>query len=176
MGWMKAVRNNAAEAKSIPHSSLHETKVESDRNKPTTFYIEETNLAARLSTQQLQFLPLAHQDTPNSALPFLSASQLALLSDGHSDTSTTPLYIVVDGIVYDCTQFVHDHPGGPRVIQSFRGQDCSWQFWRFHSKEIMKEWGHPLRVARTQGVKNRWKERPRFVGLRKFGAAAEDEW
>ncbi|KAF3036207.1 hypothetical protein E8E12_007061 [Didymella heteroderae] len=172
MGWLKAVRNSTAEA-NAPTIPSHETGAKLDVNQNCVYYIEDTNLGARSPTQQLQLLPLAHQDTPNSELPFLSASQLALLSDRHGNTSISPLYIVVDDIVYDCTQFVHDHPGGPRVIQSFRGQDCSWQFWRFHSKENMKEWGHPLRVARTQGVKNRWKERPRFVGLRKFGAEEE---
>ncbi|EUC39856.1 hypothetical protein COCMIDRAFT_74198, partial [Bipolaris oryzae ATCC 44560] len=86
------------------------------------------------------------------------------------------LYVVVDEIVYNCTQFVHEHPGGSRVIENFKGQDCSWQFWRFHSEKNMEEWGKPLRVARTKDVRNRWKERPRWVGLRKFGAIEEGDW
>jgi hypothetical protein len=35
----------------------------------------------------------------------------------------------------------------------------------------MKDSGRPLRVGRTAGVKNRFAERPRFVGLR-----TRDEW
>lgn len=176
MGWMKAVRNNASEANLGPDSLSQKAVLKSDGNKHAAVHIEDAGLTAHLSNQQLQPLPLAHPQTPNHELPFLSASQLARLSNGRNGTSATPLYLVIDDIVYDCTGFVHDHPGGPRVIENFSGQDCSWQFWRFHSKENMREWGQPLRIARTNGVKNRWKERPRFVGLRKFGAVTEDDW
>jgi cytochrome b involved in lipid metabolism len=77
------------------------------------------------------------------------------------------LWLVIDNIVYDCSGF--EHPGGATVIQSFRGEDCSWQFWRFHSKTHMQEFGRPLRIGRTAGVPNRFKERPKFVGLSKLG-------
>jgi cytochrome b involved in lipid metabolism len=176
MGWMKAVRNNAIEANLSPDSLSRTKELNSDGNKHAAIHIEDTGLTAHVSNQQLQSLPLAHPHTPSHELPFLPASQLALLSNGCNGTSATPLYLVIDDIVYDCTRFVHEHTGGPHVIESFRGQDCSWQFWRFHSKENMREWGQLLRIARTHGVKNRWKERPRFVGLRKFGAAVEDDW
>lgn len=43
-------------------------------------------------------------------------------------------------------------------------------------RKNMEEWGKPLRVARTKDVGNRWKERPRWVGLRKFGAIDEGDW
>jgi hypothetical protein len=36
----------------------------------------------------------------------------------------------------------------------------------------MQEFGRPLRVARTAGAKNRFKEPPRYIGLRRLG----DEW
>lgn len=35
--------------------------------------------------------------------------------------------IVVDEIVYDCTEFVGKHPGGSHIIKEFGGHDCSWQ-------------------------------------------------
>lgn len=82
------------------------------------------------------------------------------------------IWLIVDNIIYDCTDFIAEHPGGETVIDSFAGQDCSWQFWRFHNATHMKELGRPLRVGRTAGVKNQFAERPRFVGLRK----REDWW
>lgn len=82
------------------------------------------------------------------------------------------LWIVIDDIVYDCTAFQHDHPGGKAIIQKFAGQSCGWQFWRFHSKSQLKEYGHKLRVGRTSGVTNRYQEPARYVGLRKLG----DDW
>ena len=82
-------------------------------------------------------------------------------------------WIVIDNIVYDCTDFVLDHPGGEQVIMSFVGEDCSWQFWRFHSKDTMAQNGLPLRIGRTEGIENRFIEPKRFAGLSRFG---RDEW
>lgn len=79
----------------------------------------------------------------------------------------------MDNIVYDCTTFVLSHPGGKTVIESFCGADCSWQFWRFHGEKEMREFGRALRVGRTEGIQNRFKEPVKYVGLRKIGM---DEW
>lgn len=75
------------------------------------------------------------------------------------------IWIVVDGIVYDCSEFMFDHPGGTQVMWSFSGQDCSWQFWRFHDNALMEQFGRPLRIGRTSGVLNKFKEQPRYVGM-----------
>lgn len=94
-----------------------------------------------------------------------------------ADTETNPdrhdWWIVVDNIVYDCTDFILEHPGGEQVIMSFIGEDCSWQFWRFHSCALMEQYGVPLRIGRTEGVQNRFEEPKRFVGLSRLG---RDEW
>ena len=100
------------------------------------------------------------------------------------------LGIVIDEIVYDCTNFVHEHPGGTTVIESFGGAECSctttcfhrelcsfeslnsdWlfhagQFWRFHSKYHLREHGHGLRLGRSPGIINKFKEPRSYVGLR----------
>jgi cytochrome b involved in lipid metabolism len=81
--------------------------------------------------------------------------------------------IVVDGIVYDCAEFIEEHPGGKQIIDSFAGAECSWQFWRFHGKKEMDEFGRSLRVGRTKGMVNRFKEPVKYVGLRRLGG---DSW
>jgi hypothetical protein len=82
-------------------------------------------------------------------------------------------WIVIDEIVYDCSEFVAEHPGGEQVILSFVGEDCSWQFWRFHGKNEMEQYAKELRIGRTKGIVNRFLEPVRFVGLSKFG---NDDW
>lgn len=82
-------------------------------------------------------------------------------------------WIVVDNIVYDCTDFISEHPGGEQVILSFVGEDCSWQFWRFHGKNEMEQYGKDLRIGRTSRIANRFKEPVRFVGLSRLG---NDDW
>lgn len=101
---------------------------------------------------------------PDDDLPFIPP---AIVRNQRSHLQTQGLaWIVVDNIVYDCATFINHHPGGDTVIRSFIGEDCSWQFWRFHSKMIMEKWGRPLRVGRTEGIVNRFKEPPRYFGSR----------
>ena len=105
----------------------------------------------------------------NDRLPFIP-SQVVRAAKSDPDR----LWIVIDQVVFDCTEFASLHPGGHTVIESFQGEDCSWQFWRFHSRSNMDTDGRPLRIGRTTGVTNRFKEKPRFVGLRRLGA--EEDW
>lgn len=113
--------------------------------------------------------PRQPEDTATESLPMIRAEVVA-----STQRKGDLVWIVVNEIVYDCTDFVHEHPGGNTVIESFRGQDCTWQFWRFHNQKHLREFGHRLRVGRTSGVRNRFPEPVKFVGLRRPGLA--DEW
>lgn len=95
----------------------------------------------------------------------LPAGQNGLKSEAHLEC----LWIVVENVVYDCSNFVYDHPGGMQVILSFVGEDCTWQFWRFHSRNIMHQYGRGLRIGRTADVQNRFEEPSKYVGLRRLG-------
>lgn len=110
--------------------------------------------------------PFQDSTISEDALPFIPPSvvrdQRALSSQGQGRA-----WIVVNDIIYDCTAFLKDHPGGDTVIKSFIGEDCSWQFWRFHSQALMDQYGRSLRVGRTKGVENRFLEPPKFFGSRR---------
>ncbi|KIY01440.1 uncharacterized protein Z520_02992 [Fonsecaea multimorphosa CBS 102226] len=82
-------------------------------------------------------------------------------------------WIVIDDIVFDCSDFISEHPGGQQVILSFVGEDCSWQFWRLHGKNVMEQYGRALRIGRTEGIQNRFVEPVRYVGLSNLG---DDGW
>lgn len=111
--------------------------------------------------------PFQDESTPDHALPFIPADRVRQQA---IDTCGGQLFawIVIDNIVYDCTNFIHEHPGGDTVIRSFIGEDCSWQFRRLHSGRAMEEYGRPLRVGRTEGIQNRFKEIPRYIGSSKL--------
>ncbi|PVH77215.1 cytochrome b5, partial [Cadophora sp. DSE1049] len=115
-------------------------------------------------------------DSDRSEFPFVDASvsddQLPFIPPEKviKQTSVEAGVIVIDNVVYDCTDFVTEHPGGEQIIKSFGGAECSWQFWRFHGPKEMEEAGKPLRVGRTEGVINRFQEPSKYVGLRKLGA------
>lgn len=116
------------------------------------------------SSSPIPYKP-ATNTTTNDALLFIEAEEVA------NACRNGRLWVIIDDIVYDCTDFVHSHPGGTRVIESFRGSNCTWQFWRFHGEKDLAEFGRPLRIGRTKGIRNRFTEPPRFVGLRKFWGA-----
>ncbi|KAM3067059.1 hypothetical protein ACMFMG_011732 [Clarireedia jacksonii] len=141
MGWLSlSLRSRLND--SIPHDHIK--------------YAKDLEHAEYIEDMHLEYPP---QDcsVPDSDLPFIPA----MVSQGRA-------WIVVDNIVYDCTKFINEHPGGETVIRSFVGEDCSWQFWRFHDKVIMEQWGQPLRVGRTEGIRNRFKEIPKYFGPSKM--------
>ena len=162
MGWLKPdIKSaqtglSARSTKAQPGLSEHDTGIE---------HIETVTSCLTLHDKQYIFQSTSVAD---EELPMIPASIVK-----SKRTQPGYLWIVIDKIVYDCTDFVWSHPGGNTVIESFRGEDCSWQFWRFHGRRQMDEDGRPLRIGRTSGVENRFKERPRFVGLRRN--AADDD-
>ncbi|KAH6696663.1 fatty acid desaturas-like protein [Leptodontidium sp. MPI-SDFR-AT-0119] len=113
--------------------------------------------------------PPVDTSLPDSQLPFISPEAIM----ERKSKEDGGLLIVVDKVVYDCTQFIKEHPGGEQIIKSFGGAECSWQFWRFHGPKELAEFGKPLRVGRTEGLSNKFKEPSKYVGLRRLGA---DEW
>ena len=77
--------------------------------------------------------------------------------------------IVVDKIVLDTTDYISRHPGGREIIKGFAGQDCGWQWWTFHGRQVWDNIASELRVGRTEGMDNKFVKPPGFIGLRPFG-------
>jgi cytochrome b involved in lipid metabolism len=127
--------------------------------------------------------PFVPESLSDDDLPFIAkdlvlgrSKQFKSRGQAISDREQTldnEYWIVIDSIVYDCSDFAAEHPGGEDVIMSFVGEDCSWQFWRLHGKSVMEQYGRALRVGRTEGIKNRFPESVRYVGLSKLG---DDGW
>ncbi|OJZ80602.1 hypothetical protein ASPFODRAFT_52804 [Aspergillus luchuensis CBS 106.47] len=148
MGWFSRYTKLRTEASIHPDREYH---------KPESEHVEQVEQS--LSYQ----LPIVNVSISDAELPFIPAF-VVHQQRTTEDPKRKRCLIVVDNIVYDCTDYLSEHPGGETVIRSFNGEDCSWQFWRFHSRSTLKTWGHSLRVGRTAGVQIRYKEPPRFVG------------
>ncbi|KAE8164521.1 cytochrome b5-like heme/steroid binding domain-containing protein [Aspergillus tamarii] len=174
MGWLR-LRHTLTVA-GVKEESGHTTPA---RNK-IGIYSKHGKDTAPATTSlahvfQQEDFPFQDPSMSDSDLPYIDPSIVSFVDQQwHSsseDASRKHLHVwlVIDNVVYDCTQFQREHPGGIDVIQSFVGQDCSWQFWRFHGREQMREYGRPLRIGRTSGIQNRFKEPPRYVGLSTLG-------
>lgn len=154
MGWMnqKYERRDRLEQNSID-GRLNDFK---HATLPSASFIEDAS-----DPRSYQTVPVC---TTADDLPFIDPSIIL------ASKSAKVLWLVIDNVVYDCTAFASEHPGGSKVLQPFQGSDCSWQFWRFHGRKEMMEFGKLLRLGYTKGIQNKYKERPRFVGLRKLWA------
>lgn len=192
MGWLKLA------SPSHPSGATTASNTVQEELKTATQHIESIHISPPTATNPpssspsstsslYRKYPYASPSTPDTHLPFIPASEVRLRKPPEAPSASssppqnpsppstpTELWLVIDSIVYDCSAFVAEHPGGEQVLESFRGEDCSWQFWRFHGKQQMEEFGVPLRVGRTAGVENRFKKRTRWVGLRGLGSG--EEW
>lgn len=175
MGWLKI--GYRTESAAATRNSFKEDL------KFSTEHIENIRLEPQEATEPY---PKVGLSVPDSDLPFISPREIAQRVSKETGGLRKLLkhtllvkkannegVIVVDNIVYDCANFLQEHPGGEQVIKSFAGAECSWQFWRFHGRKEMDEFGRALRVGRTKGIVNKFLEPKKYVGLRRLGG---DEW
>ena len=169
MGWLSI--NNQSDAPTVPSIQIHTSNdIESESYNDAP---EKTPTNIQTVKAACQHRPFQDLSSPDKNLPFIDPREVKATEQGRSmGLPDWRLWIVIDDVVYDCTDFQHEHPGGRTIIQKFAGQSCGWQFWRFHSKSHMEEYGRKLRVGRTSEVGNPYKEPARYVGLRKLG----DDW
>jgi len=48
-------------------------------------------------------------------------------------------WIIINGIIYDITQFLDIHPGGKRMIMMVAGKDATEYFVELHSNNVLDE-------------------------------------
>jgi cytochrome b involved in lipid metabolism len=57
------------------------------------------------------------------------------------------MWVVIDGGVYDVTQFINEHPGGPKILKRSAGKDASKSFWKYHGDNVLKKYGPKLKIG-----------------------------
>ncbi|KAL7269671.1 hypothetical protein RUND412_007652 [Rhizina undulata] len=157
MGWLKLRSSNR-------HSTAIEIDKDDDRDyfsddlKTSVSHIEDIGIT-RVIQNSNSFLPRNHPRSGSDELPFIPPETV----NKHTGDDGERLWIVIDDIVYDVTYFMNDHPGGDRILKYFAGQNCSWQFWKFHNRNHLEEAGAAFRIGRTRGLANRWSEPKSFL-------------
>ena len=56
-------------------------------------------------------------------------------------------WIVLNGKVYDMTEFMDDHPGGSKVVMLYAGKDATDEFTMLHKPAILKKFGPRLHIG-----------------------------
>lgn len=149
----------------IGHDKLFKSAAQesNEGNKDATVYTSPAQ-----HHQSSKCLQLIDESVPDHELPFIAASDIAAATIIRERCRL----LIVD-IVYDCTNFAEEHPCGTTILEDFKGTDCTWQFWRFHSIKNLQTTGRGLRIGRTAGVRNKYQRRPRYVGLARLDSAQD---
>lgn len=72
---------------------------------------------------------------------------VAFLDSIHNATFQDDCWISIDGIVYDVTSFLQQHPGGVKVMMEYAGRDASKAFHALHSNDILQRFGNDLQIG-----------------------------
>ena len=80
------------------------------------------------------------KQNPDDIVPVMSTSTtpytLAEIAKHNTDKDC---WVIIDGKVYDSTEWLKDHPGGKAIIMGIAGQDATKQFDALHSKRTKKK-------------------------------------
>lgn len=57
------------------------------------------------------------------------------------------IWIIVNGKVFDLSNFINEHPGGKKVLLKKAGKDASKEFKTFHNDAIMQRVGLPMQIG-----------------------------
>ncbi|CAO1614841.1 unnamed protein product [Sympodiomycopsis kandeliae] len=59
-------------------------------------------------------------------------------------------WVIVDGAVYDVTEFLDDHPGGKKILLKNCGKDASEAFWNYHSEKVLKSVADEYKIGEVK--------------------------
>ncbi|KJZ79525.1 Putative cytochrome b5 [Hirsutella minnesotensis 3608] len=56
-------------------------------------------------------------------------------------------WLIVENDVYDLTNFMDEHPGGPKILKRFAGKNATKAFWKYHSESVLKRYGAKYKIG-----------------------------
>ncbi|KAI0914050.1 mitochondrial cytochrome-like protein b2 [Ustulina deusta] len=74
--------------------------------------------------------------------------------------SLDDLWLVVDGVVYNFSEFAPEHPGGVSVLLRHAGRDATAAYLEVHSPSLIRASLSPVGVLDTTTVKEEWARPP----------------
>jgi flavocytochrome c len=109
----------------------------------TTFTINQTpsgaaTAAAPVAVAAAPAAPAVEAAAPAAAAP--AAAKTFTLDDVAKHKTDKDCWVVVNGEVLDCTDFLKDHPGGKKAIMLFAGKDASEEFNMLHKPDVVHKY------------------------------------
>jgi cytochrome b involved in lipid metabolism len=82
---------------------------------------------------------------PQNSLPAAAMSKVFSSKEvSEHKTVENGMWVVIDGSVYDVTQFINEHPGGPKILKRSAGKDASKSFWKVSGMRILNPLRRPV--------------------------------
>ncbi|KAF2857950.1 cytochrome b5 [Piedraia hortae CBS 480.64] len=75
------------------------------------------------------------------------SQELTLKELQQHDSVEKGLYICIDNVIYDVSNFVDEHPGGAKILKRVGGKDASKQFWKYHNESVLKKYGPKFKIG-----------------------------
>ncbi|QKX54235.1 uncharacterized protein TRUGW13939_01320 [Talaromyces rugulosus] len=60
------------------------------------------------------------------------------------------IWVIIDGNVYDLTNFVSEHPGGGKILQGVAGKDATKKFNKYHRPALISRYEARLKIGQVQ--------------------------
>ena len=82
----------------------------------------------------------------------MSTARIITEAELTEHSSPSDCWIAVHGVVMDITPFLNEHPGGPDVILSVSGKDCTHDFEDVGHTDSARRLGDKYILGRLQGT------------------------
>lgn len=93
--------------------------------------------ALRMDAAADSALSTPHDHRPGTKQP--SGQKLIAYSEVQKHNTRDDCWVIVDGMVYDVTRFLPDHPGGPGIIVAHAGGDATKIFKPIHPPDALQQ-------------------------------------
>ena len=126
--------------------------------KDATQHFEELHKPEILTSIGSEYKIGVVGDGPEAGAGTLAAAEpeeaevVQLYTEEEVDTHNTrnDMWIMIDGGVYDVTEFAEDHPGGVGMLKMVAGKDASLHFEELHKPEILTTIGAAFKIGEVR--------------------------
>ncbi|KAN0061849.1 hypothetical protein ACQY0O_005842 [Thecaphora frezii] len=112
-----------------------------------TLYLQRRDLQLQQFDTSLIRLANHSPSLQQHRIPHITMSKTVDANELKQHKSEESAWTVVDGKVYDVTEFLEEHPGGKKILLKNCGKDASESFWTYHSEKVLEKVAKPLLVG-----------------------------
>ncbi|KAH9460697.1 hypothetical protein MJO28_003598 [Puccinia striiformis f. sp. tritici] len=96
------------------------------------------------------YLLFFHHEGPIFISPIQSTmTKIISIQEVEKHKDEKSAWTIVEGKVYDVTEFLEEHPGGKKILLKNCGKDSTELFHQYHTKKILKNVAGPMMIGQV---------------------------